>query len=626
MISRRLSTISLAALLLAPLMHTTGLRAQDTAEPVMSLVVDESRAAQRIVSVHEELTVQPGVLELAYPKWIPGEHGPTGPIEQVAAVQMRAGQTPLAWTRDPEDLFSFHVTVPGGTTRIAIDFQVLLQNTISDHQLLLAWNRTVLYPRHIDKQRLLIQPAVVLPAGWKQASSLRVVSAAGGRVDFAPVSLERLIDSPVLASEFLRTVTLPSSWPAMLHVTGDTQSAIDRADDAHAFRIFGSLVDQDRAMFGFRHFQTLHVLVAQSDAVFLDGLEHGDSPFNAIGDAGLSKSDELAKFGVSLLAHEQSHSWVGKYRRAAEMYSRPDYQGPERTSLLWVYEGLNQYIGLVLATRSGMNDAAYARDNLAGWAAFMAYSPGRAFTTVADTATQNWVLRSVDNGWRSLRRSQDYYIEGALMWLEADAIIRRQSGGRQSLEDFLRSFFGQRDTDPIVVTYTREELEAALAAVSPYDWHGFIESRIYAVNAAPPTKGLEAAGWRLVYNDVPNADRFMPPWWSPQSVQAFTIGAYLRNDGTIEDVVPGSPADKAGVGPLMSLVSVDGRAFSLDRLIESIAHPSGGRISVGVKNFDSVKTHEIRYEGGLRYPHLEAIPGSHDYLTEILAARPVTER
>jgi predicted metalloprotease with PDZ domain len=318
--------------------------------------------------------------------------------------------------------------------------------------LLLAWNRTVLYPRHIDKQRLLIEPSVVLPTGWKQASSLRVVSQTNGRITYAPTSLERLIDSPVLGSEFLRTVSLTASWPAVLHVSGDSQSAIDKADQAHAFRIFTNLIEQDRAMFGFRHWQTMHFLVAQSGAAYMDGLEHEDSPFNAIGDAGLAKEDELAKFGVPLLAHEQSHSSVGKYRRAAEMYSKSDYQGPERMSLLWAYEGLNQYVGLLLATRAGFNDAAYARDNLAGWAAAMAYSPGRASTPLVDTATQNWILRTVDNGWRSLRRSQDYYVEGALMWLEADAIIREQSRGQRSVDDFLRTFFGQRDTDPIVVT------------------------------------------------------------------------------------------------------------------------------------------------------------------------------
>jgi len=601
------------------------LGAQAGAVPVMSLVVDESRAAQQIVSVHEEIAVQPGVLELAYPKWIPGEHGPTGPVQHVAALRIHAGEQPLTWTRNPEDLFSFHVNVPAGTARIAIDFDVLLQNTISDYQLLLAWNRTVLYPRHIDKRQLLIEPSLVLPAGWKQASSLRVVSETNGRIVYAPTSLERLIDSPVLAAEFLRSVPLMASWPAVLHVAGDSQSAIDKADEAQAFRIFANLIEQDRAMFGFRHWQTMHLLVAQSGVGTMDGLEHADSPFNVIGDAGLAKVDDLAKFGQILLAHEQSHSWVGKYRRAAEMYSKPDYQGPERTSLLWVYEGLNQYVGLLLATRAGFNDAAYARDVLAGWAAQMAYSPGRASTPRVDTATQNWILRTVDTGWRSLRRSQDYYTEGALIWLEADAIIRERSAGQRSLDDFLRAFFGQRDTDPIVVTYTREDVEAGLAAVQPYDWHTFIESRVYAVNAAPPTRGFDASGWRLIYNGVPNAEKFMPAFASPAGVQAFSIGVLVRNDGTIDDVVSGSPAYVAGLGPHMTIVSVDGRSFSIDQLAESIAHPSNGRISLGVKNFDSIRTYDIRYAGGLRYPHLEQIPGRLDYLSEILRAKP-TER
>ncbi len=280
------------------------------------------------------------------------------------------------------------------------------------------------------------------------------------RVNFAPVSLERLIDSPVLAGEFFRAVPLASNWPAELDITGDSQSAVDKADDAHAFALFGKLVDQDRAMFGFRHWQTMHLLVSQSEARPFDGLEHEDSPYNAIGDAGLSKKDQLEEFGWPLLAHEQSHSWDGKYRRPAELYSKPDYQGPERTSMLWVYEGLNEYIGMLLATRAGFNDAAYMRDYLAAGGCGFAHEPGRASTALVDTATENWVLRSVDGGWSSLRRGQDYYDEGALIWLRADALIREQSQGRLSLDDFLRSFFGQRDTEPIVVPYTREDVEA----------------------------------------------------------------------------------------------------------------------------------------------------------------------
>jgi predicted metalloprotease with PDZ domain len=600
----------------------TSVRAQSAPQKTMSLIVDETRAQQRFVTAHEELSVQPGPLELAYPKWIPGEHGPTGPIEHVAGVSISAGTRLLAWTRDPEDLFSFRVTVPAGVTRIAVDFAVLLQNTTSDHQLLLDWNRTVLYPRGVDKLRLMVEPSLIVPPRWKQASALRVVSQSGGQVNFAMVSLERLIDSPVLAAEFLRDVPLGSRWSAVLHISGDNQAAVDNADEAHAFRMFTNLIDQDRAMFGFRHWQTLHLLVSQSASQF-DGLEHEDSPFNGIDEAGLSKPDVLTKFGIPLLAHEQSHSWVGKYRRAAEMYSKPDYQGPERTSLLWVYEGLNQYVGLLLATRAGFNDSAYARDSLAGWASALAYTPGRRTTPLVDTATQNWILRSVDNGWRSLRRSQDYYVEGALVWLEADAIIRQRTNGRRSLDDFLRSFFGQRDTDPIVSTYTREDVETALGAICPYDWHGFIEDRIYKVKEAPPTEGLSAAGWRLVYTEVPNADKFLGLPFRQEGLQSASIGVIVRNDGTIEDVLAGSIAYEAGLGPHMSIVAVDGQTFTIERLTAAIAHPSGGRIALMVKNFDSIQTRELPYDGGLRYPHLEAIPGRQDFLTEILKARPL---
>ena len=271
--------------------------AQDATTPAMTLVVDETQAARRIAFVHEEIRVRPGTLALAYPRWIPGEHGPTGPIQQFAALRVHSGNATLPWTRDPEDIYTIHVEVPANTDRITVDFDTLLENTISDHQLLMAWNTVVLYPRGIDKRQLMIEPSILLPPNWQQGSSLVVTGQMGSRVNFAPVSLERLIDSPVLAGEFFRAVPLASTWPAELDMTGDSQAAVDKADDEHAVTTFGKLVDQDRAMFGFRHWQTLHLLVSQSEGRPFDGLEHEDSPYNGVGDAGLSKKDQLEKFG-----------------------------------------------------------------------------------------------------------------------------------------------------------------------------------------------------------------------------------------------------------------------------------------------------------------------------------------
>jgi len=430
-----------------------------------------------------------------------------------------------------------------------------------------------------------------------------------------------LIDSPVLAGEFLRTVPLASAWPAELDITGDSQAALDKADDAQAFALFGKLVDQDRAMFGFRHWQTLHLLVSQSEARPFDGLEHEDSPYSAIGDAGLSQKSLLEKFGWVLLAHEQSHSWDGKYRRPAELYSKPNYQGPERTSLLWVYEGLNEYIGMLLATRAGFNDAAYMRDYLGRVAADFATEPGRAFTPLVDTATEDWVLRAFDVGWYSLRRGQDYYDEGALIWLRVDTIIREQSRDHLTLDDFLRSFFGQRDTEPIVVPYTREDLEAALSAICAYDWHTFFETRIYRVNDKPPTEGLEASGWHLVYNPTPNNEAFNTELLPFSYDGSYSIGLSVKKDGTIHDVLSGTPAYEAGLGPNMKILAVDGHEYSGEVLNESIARPRDGKISLVVSNFDTVETREIQYAGGVRYPHLDRIPGTHDYLSEILEPR-----
>lgn len=596
----------------------TRLPGQNTSELPMTLVVDETQAWRRIAFVREEIQVQPGTVVLAYPRWIPGEHGPTGPIQQFAALRIHVGPAMLAWTRDPEDINIIHIEVPAGIDTITVEFDTLLENTISDHQLLLAWNTVVLYPRGIDKRELMIKPSLLLPSNWKQGSSLKLVSQTGGEFNFAPISLERLIDSPVLAGEFFRSLPLQATWPAKLDITGDSEASVDKADEAHAVTLFGKLVDQDHAMFGFRHFETMHILVSQSDARDFDGLEHEDSPYNAVGDAALSKKDELESLGWGLLAHEQSHSWDGKYRRPAELYSKPDYQGPERTSMLWVYEGLNEYVGLLLATRAGFNDAEYARDLLGRTAAGFAYETGRGSTPLVDTATQDWVLRNVELSWTSIRRNQDYYDEGALIWLRVDTIIREQSKGRLSLDDFLRRFFGQRDTEPIVVPYTRKDIEASLSAICPFDWHTFFETRIYQVNNKPPTDGLEAAGWRLIYNDSPNRKFFWDSKLGPFFFGSYSIGMIVKKDGTIFDVLPDSPAYKAGLGPQMTILGVDGHVYSDDALTRSVAHPRTGKISLFVRNFDSVETREIQYSGGIRNPHLERIPGTHDYLSEIL--------
>ena len=609
------------ALVAAMASIATCAHAQSVSAPVMTLVVDETQAAQRIAFVHEEIRVRPGSLALSYPLWIPGEHGPTGPTENFAALRIHAGSATLLWTRDLDEITTIHVEIPAGTDRISVDFDTLLENTISGHQLLLAWNSVVLYPRGIDKRQLMIEPAIVLPPNWQQGSSLVVTSRTGNQVNFAPLSLERLIDSPVLAGEFFRAVPLSASWPAELDLTGDSQAAVDNANDANAFHLFNNLIDQDHAMLGFRHWQTMHILVSQSAARPFDGLEHEDPPYNAIGDAGLSKKSQLQKFGWPLLAHEQSHSWDGKYRRPAELYSKSDYQGPERTSLLWVYEGLNEYIGWLLATRAGFNDAEYMRDYVARTTANFAGEPGRASSALVDTATENWIIRTVDSGWASLRRGQDYYDEGGLIWLLADVQIRKQTQGRFSLDDFLRSFLGQRDTGPIVATYTREDVEAALATICPYDWHTFFETRIYQVNSKPPLEGLEAAGWHLVYNATPNNEVFDSELNLITYYGAYSIGINVKKDASIADVWPGTPAYDAGLGPHMTILAVDGQAYSDDVLNEAIARPQNGKISLLVRNFDTVKTYEIQYAGGVRYPHLEQIPGTHDYLSEILASR-----
>jgi predicted metalloprotease with PDZ domain len=587
----------------------------------MTLLVDESQAPRGLATVRETIPCVPGTLTLAYPKWIPGEHGPTGPIADLAVLHVSTGGATLPWRRDPDDPYLVMLEVPPGATSIDVAFNTLFQSTISESTLRVDWNAVVLYPLGSDKRELAVTPSLILPAGWTSASDLHATGGSGARIDYAPISLERLVDSPVLAGAFVRVVPLASVWPAELDITADTQAALDRSDAAHAFALFATLVDQDRAMFGFRHFTTLHILVSQSSGDPFDGLEHEESPYNAVDADDLSKKDALEKWGGWLLAHEQSHSWDGKYRRPAELYSKTDFQGPERTSLLWVYEGLNEYIGYVLATRSGFNDQAFMRDHLARSIAGFAARTARTTTPLVDTATESWILRDPEHGgWSDYRRSQDYYEEGMLDWLEADAIIRNASHGKRSLDDFLRAFFGQRDTGPIVVPYTRADVETALAAVQPYDWHGFFERRIYQPDPAPPTGGVEAAGWRLVYNDTVPAKYFGFPKDGGYDA-TFSLGFAVGKRNAVDDVMPGSPADLAGFAPQMTILAVDGRAYTTDVLDDAIAHPPGGTIAFIVQTFDQVKTIDVRYAGGVRYPHLERIPNAPDDLSEIFRTK-----
>lgn len=617
--SLRLLLCQAALLCLAPFTH-----AQASSTPDMTVRVDGTQAARRIQFVHEEIRVHPGQFAISYPKWIPGEHGPTGPIQNVTALDVRAGGKPLAWHRDPLEIFTFLVDVPAGVTTITVDFDVVLQNVISDKQSLLAWNTVLLYPRDTDKTRLLIRPSVLLPDGWAEASAMEETGHHGNEITFAPLNLERLIDSPVLAGRYIRKVKLASEWPAELDISGDSQAELDKADDAHAFDLFAHLLDEDKAMFGFRHWQTFHILMSQSASLPFDGLEHESSPYNGLGAFALGDKHLLEVMGPWLLAHEQSHSWDGKYRRPAELYSRPNYQGPEQTTLLWVYEGLNQYLGMLLAERAGFSSNEFTRHLFAQYAAELAIQPARRVAPLVDTAAENWVIRDAEPAWSSLRRSQDYYTEGALVWLEADVLIRQQSQGKVTLDDFCRRFLGEKDTGPIVNPYTREDVEAALQATWPYDWHSFFEQRIYQPSPAPPTRGIDAAGWHLAYRDTDSAT----PWYREGSQRGgsvwsgmYSIGLMLRGNGAVVDVLLGSPADKAGLAPDMTIEAVNGNVFSIEAMDDALRHPVAGKVSLIVKNFNTVQTIEIPYTGGVRNPVLERNGDAHDYFADILTAR-----
>lgn len=602
------------------------------AAPAMDLDVDLREAPRRILHTRLSVPAEPGPLTLYYPKWIPGEHGPDGPIADVAGLRVSAAGRPLAWERDAADMYAFHVQVPRGASRVDVSLDYLAAppagkrgysaaSSFSSTIAVLEWNLVLLYPKGPAPRDLRVRAAVTLPPGWKWGSSLVAESESGGRVAFAPVSLETLVDSPVLAGAHLREVPLgPAGGPPhSLVVASETEAAL--AMPAQLKEKYDRLVAEAQALFGARHYQRYRFLLALSDQVTHFGLEHHQSSDNRLGERYFSDPEILVE-GAGLLPHEYVHSWNGKYRRPRGLATR-DYQEAMRGDLLWVYEGLTSYLGDVLAARSGLFSPEGLRDVLAFNEGAMAATVGRAWRPLGDTAVAAQVLYRSREDWNAWRRSVDFYPEGVLLWLEADAVIRQGSDGKRSLDDFCRLFFGGESGPPEVRPYDLEEVLAALGRVFPHDWKGFFAARVSTTADRAPLGGIERAGWRLGFAEKPS------PYFKARMARYKELGhlssiglSASAEDGRVVDVVPGSPADKAGVAPAERIVAVDGRRFTPEVLSDGIAETRrGGRLDLLLENADFFSTHVLQYRDGLRYPVLERDPSRPDLLAEIGAAR-----
>lgn len=592
------------------------------------LTVDVTDAPRKIIHARLTIPVKPGPLTLLYPKWIPGEHGPTGPIDNLAGLVITANGQQLTWVRDDVNMFAFHVTVPEGVSALDVKLDFLATAAASGFSAgastsanlaMLSWNEVVLYPAGVSPSEIEVQPAVKLPSDWQYGTALTKTGEDNGEIEFAPVSLEMLIDSPLLAGKYFKEFPLAPEISPKHYLDLAADGPEDLNIKPQALDAFSKLVRETGALYKSRHYHSYHFLVTLSDQVAHFGLEHHQSSDDRVGEKTFL-DDNLSYLSADLLPHEFTHSWNGKYRRPAGL-ATGNYSDPMKGNLLWVYEGLTQYLGDVLAARSGIETADQYRAALAVSAATLDYRPGRTWRDLQDTATAAQTLYDTSNEWDNWRRTVDYYPEGELIWLDVDTTIRRLTHDKKSLNDFCARFEGfGGNTPPKVVPYTFDDIVANLNAVVPYDWAALLHDRLTSKAPHVPLEGITQGGYRIVYTDTPGdyinareaATGDADAWW--------TIGINASNDGHIDDVLVGSVSDKAGLGPGMQIIAVNGRQYSASLLGDAISTAKGttAPIELIVQNTGYYKIVKLDYHDGLRFPHLERVEGTSDYLDEIL--------
>jgi predicted metalloprotease with PDZ domain len=596
------------------------------------LHVDLKDAPRNIYHAKLQIPVHAGEVALVFPKWIPGNHRPSGPIGALTGIRMEAAGQPLRWQRDPLEMYEFHVTVPLGVNTLDVSLDAITSQdsaggggpAASSNVLDLNWNAVVLYPKGARADDVTFLPSLTLPAGWKIGTALPVAHTGGDDVEFSSVSLTTLIDSPVIAGAHFRKVELNQAGESPPHVMDLVAEAeADLAMKPEDVAAYQKLVAETGALFGARHYREYHFLLTLSNQVGEHGLEHHESNDSVVAERTLLDPD-LHMLYAGLVPHEFVHSWNGKYRRPAGL-TTVNYQQPMVGDLLWVYEGLTEYLGNLLAERSGLWTAEQYREALAGTAAMLDHRSGRSWRPLEDTAVSVQALRMMTSPqWSSWRRSLDYYPEGELIWLEVDAIIRQQTHGLRSLNDFCHRFHGAGSGPPKVVPYQFEDIVQRLNEVAPYDWGSLLRQRVNATGDRAPLGGIERGGWKVVYNDQPNAFTQAAEKLSKFADFSYSLGFTLGDDGKFGDVIVGSPAYKSGLGPGMKLLAVNGRKWSPAILHAAIKAARGGDqpIDLLVENAEFFKIYAIPYHDGDKSPHLERLPDQPDILGDIL--KPLT--
>lgn len=609
----------------------------------MTLRVDATDLDHKVLRVQQTVPAKPGPLTLYYPRWLPGTHAPTGDITLMAGLKISAGGKPVPWTRDPLDTHAFRLDVPAGVSTLELAFEHLApltpqggRNIVTREMLNVQWNSVVLYPAGYMARQISVQPTLVLPPGWQAGTALRPAGPPqGDTVQYQPVSLEMLVDSPVFAGRHFRRIELEApgaARPVALNLVADSADKLNPSEaqiEAHR-----ELVRQSDKVFASRHFHHYDFLLAISDEFGAIGLEHHQSSENGVRTNYWDNWDKRVG-SRELLPHEYAHSWNGKFRRPLDS-TTPHFNLPMQNSLLWLYEGQTQFWGWVLAARSGLTTQAQARDLLARTAASYDNQPGRAWRNLQDTTHDNIMSRGRGpKDWTSWQRSSgDYYSEMLLVWLDADSLIREKTGGSKSIDDFARAFFGVRDGELGPLPYRFDDIVAALGGVVAHDWAGFLRQRLDGNGPGAPLDGLARSGWKLVYAETPNdtaradeaEERFVDMSHSLGFIVGSPRGGATAAPGTetrIGTVIWGGVAYKAGLAPGATLLAVNSRAYRPELLKQAVTANKGGQapIELLLREGDRYRTLILDYRGGLRYPRLERIAGAEDRLAGTLGRR-----
>lgn len=637
-------SISVLALILA--VSSSFCHAASGPAPHINIALDATDAPRKIF--HSELTIPAaqGTLTLYYPKWIPGEHAPSGPVIDLTGLKFIANGQALKWRRVLDDDWAVNVDVPAGTHEVHahVDFVSPTENdqslfsagaSATAKMAVISWNQLLLYPKGWTSDQITFSASVRLPNGWKFDTALPIASQSADEIQFSPVSLYTLVDSPIITGEYMKIVPLNAGQTpaAELDVAADSAAALQPPDEV--WDHYKNLVKQATTLFGATHYRDYHFLLSLSDHVAHFGLEHHESDDSRTDERGLV-DPSLRELEGSLLPHEYTHSWNGKYRRPADL-TTSDYQQVMQDDLLWVYEGLTEYLGDVLAGRSGIWTPEQYRENLADVAARMDQRPGRSWRNLQDTADSAAILYYSPHAWDSWRRDVDFYDEGELDWLWADAIIRQQSNGAKSIDDFCKLFHGAPSTPPMVKTYTFDDVVNALNQIVPYDWRGFWMERLANHGPGGPLGGVEGNGWKLVYDGNRSEMMRAREEAADQINASFSIGLVVSDScvrqrmsngdceysGEIEDTIEGKPAAQAGIGPGMRVLAVNGRRFTPEVFRDALAATANGShpFELLIENTDYYRTFKLDYQGGEKYPHLVRDDAQPDRLSDIIRAK-----